>query len=42
VEMAFRAYDPCNGCGTHSLPGSIPLTLTIRDARGSKVREVSR
>ncbi len=21
VEMAFRAYDPCNGCATHSLPG---------------------
>ena len=21
VEMAFRAYDPCLGCATHSLPG---------------------
>jgi F420-non-reducing hydrogenase large subunit len=21
VEMAFRAYDPCYGCATHSLPG---------------------
>jgi F420-non-reducing hydrogenase large subunit len=21
VEMAFRAYDPCMGCATHSLPG---------------------
>ncbi|MBM2843442.1 MAG: Nickel-dependent hydrogenase, large subunit, partial [Anaerolineales bacterium] len=21
VEMAFRAYDPCFGCATHSLPG---------------------
>jgi len=20
VEMAFRAYDPCNACATHSLP----------------------
>ena len=25
VEMAFRAYDPCHGCATHSLPGSMPL-----------------
>jgi F420-non-reducing hydrogenase large subunit len=42
VEMAFRAYDPCHGCGTHSLPGSMPLKVTIRDARGNKVREISR
>jgi F420-non-reducing hydrogenase large subunit len=25
VEMAFRAYDPCLGCATHTLPGSMPL-----------------
>jgi F420-non-reducing hydrogenase large subunit len=25
IEMAFRAYDPCNGCASHSLPGSMPL-----------------
>ena len=25
VEMAFRAYDPCFGCATHSLPGQMPL-----------------
>jgi F420-non-reducing hydrogenase large subunit len=31
VEMAFRAYDPCHGCGTHSLPGRIPLKATIYD-----------
>jgi len=21
IEMAFRLYDPCFGCATHSLPG---------------------
>jgi F420-non-reducing hydrogenase large subunit len=42
VEMAFRAYDPCHGCGTHSLPGSMPLKVIIRDARGNKLREISR
>ena len=26
VEMAFRAYDPCFGCATHSLPGRMPMT----------------
>ena len=34
VEMAFRAYDPCFGCATHSLPGQMPLEVTIRDAAG--------
>jgi len=42
VEMAFRAYDPCHGCGTHSLPGSMPLRVVIRDATGNKLREISR
>jgi F420-non-reducing hydrogenase large subunit len=30
VEMAFRAYDPCFGCATHSLPGQMPLEVTLR------------
>ena len=30
IEMAFRAYDPCFGCATHSLPGQMPLEVTIR------------
>ncbi len=38
VEMAFRAYDPCFGCATHSLPGRMPLEVTIRDASGATVR----
>ena len=37
VEMAFRAYDPCFGCATHSLPGQMPLEVTIRDANGQVV-----
>ena len=38
VEMAFRAYDPCFGCATHSLPGQMPLEVTIRDADGNPVQ----
>ena len=38
VEMAFRAYDPCFGCATHSLPGQMPLEVTIRDAHGTEVK----
>jgi F420-non-reducing hydrogenase large subunit len=35
VEMAFRSYDPCFGCATHTLPGQMPLELRIRDASGN-------
>ena len=37
VEMAFRAYDPCHGCATHSLPGSMPLLLRVRRPGGDTV-----
>ncbi len=29
VEMAFRAYDPCLGCATHSLPGQMDLEVSV-------------
>ena len=38
VEMAFRAYDPCFGCATHSLPGQMPLQITIHDVDGNPVK----
>ena len=41
VEMAFRNYDPCMSCATHSLPGSMPLRVTIRNAEGKIVEELS-
>jgi F420-non-reducing hydrogenase large subunit len=37
VEMAFRAYDPCFGCATHTLPGQMPLEVSIHDAQGNLV-----
>ena len=42
VEMAFRLYDPCFGCATHSLPGQMALTIVIRDAAGNVVKQLSR
>ncbi len=42
VEMAFRAYDPCNGCATHALPGSMPLWLCVRDHAGQTVAVLRR
>jgi F420-non-reducing hydrogenase large subunit len=40
VEMAFRAYDPCLGCATHSLPGDTPLSVRIYNGRRELVREL--
>jgi F420-non-reducing hydrogenase large subunit len=42
VEMAFRAYDPCFGCATHTLPGEMPLVVTLRDMKGDVIREIRR
>jgi len=41
VEMAFRAYDPCFGCATHSLPGQMPLEVTLRSSEGEVVERLS-
>jgi F420-non-reducing hydrogenase large subunit len=42
IEMAFRAYDPCFGCATHSLPGRMPLRVRVRDADGTLLAERTR
>jgi len=42
VEMAFRAYDPCFSCATHSLPGKMPMILNIRDKDGNLEQSVRR
>lgn len=34
IEMAFRAYDPCMGCATHSLPGRVALDVRLLDGVG--------
>jgi F420-non-reducing hydrogenase large subunit len=40
VEMAFRAYDPCFGCATHSLPGHLPLRVNIYDGDRRLVKQL--
>jgi F420-non-reducing hydrogenase large subunit len=29
IEMAFRAFDPCYSCATHTLPGAMPLQVRV-------------
>lgn len=41
VEMAFRNYDPCMSCATHSLPGQMPLEITIVDSDGNVKENLS-
>jgi len=40
VEMAFRAYDPCMACATHTLPGQMPLEVTIHQADGTVMQQL--
>lgn len=42
IEMAFRAYDPCFGCATHTLPGEMPLEINIREPNGEIIQSVKR
>jgi F420-non-reducing hydrogenase large subunit len=41
VEMAFRAYDPCFGCATHSLPGQMPLEVNLRSPEGELIEKLA-
>jgi F420-non-reducing hydrogenase large subunit len=41
IEMAFRAYDPCNGCATHAA-GQVPILIEVRDQRGYLMQTVAR
>lgn len=42
IEMAFRAYDPCFSCATHSLPGEMPLKIDIYDSKYDKIKSITR
>lgn len=41
IEMAFRNYDPCMSCATHSLPGQMPLEVVIRDVDGEEIKRLT-
>lgn len=42
VEMAFRCYDPCMACATHTLPGQMPMEVVIFDSRKNIVDKIAR
>jgi F420-non-reducing hydrogenase large subunit len=42
IEMAYRAYDPCMACATHTLPGQMPLEVVLRAPDGEVIRRLSK
>ncbi len=42
IEIAFRAYDPCLSCATHSLPGHMPLEVKIFDNKNRIYKKLMR
>jgi F420-non-reducing hydrogenase large subunit len=42
IEMAYRAYDPCMACATHTLPGQMPLEVIIRSPDGEIIDQLSK
>ncbi len=40
VEMAFRAYDPCLACATHTINGHAPLEIDIFDHHKSLIKRL--
>jgi len=42
VEMAFRAYDPCLACATHSLPGETPLEVEVMNSSGKVLKTLGK
>jgi len=42
IEMAWRPYDPCFGCATHTLPGQSPMEIVIYNSNGEVIERLSR
>lgn len=40
IEMAFRAYDPCNACATHAGPGDSSVVLRLRNKKGDLIQTI--
>jgi len=42
IEMAWRPYDPCFGCATHTLPGQASMEVVIYNSKGEVVERLHR
>ncbi|MEW6069436.1 MAG: nickel-dependent hydrogenase large subunit, partial [Candidatus Thermoplasmatota archaeon] len=41
IEVAFRAYDPCFACATHTLPGNLPLAVNVYNANRKLIKKIT-
>ena len=41
IEMAWRPYDPCFGCATHTLPGHSPIPVYVYNSEGILVKSLN-
>ncbi|MBM3142399.1 MAG: Ni/Fe hydrogenase subunit alpha [Chloroflexi bacterium] len=42
IEMAWRPYDLCLACATHTLPGQAPMEVVIYNSKGEVIEKLSR
>jgi F420-non-reducing hydrogenase large subunit len=42
IEMAWRPYDLCLACATHTFPGGIPFTVNVYSSKGDLIRRLTR
>ena len=42
IEMAWRPYDLCLACATHTLPGQSPMEVIIYNSKGEIIERLSR
>jgi F420-non-reducing hydrogenase large subunit len=42
IEMAWRPYDLCLACATHTLPGQSPMEVIIHNSKGEVVERLRR
>jgi len=42
AEIAFRAYDPCMACATHSISNGIPFSVDIIDSDGNLYKRLTK
>jgi F420-non-reducing hydrogenase large subunit len=42
IEMAWRPYDLCLACATHTLPGQAPMEVTIYNSKREIIKKLKR
>ena len=40
VEMAYRPYDLCLACATHTLPGRLPIQIEVYSCKGELIKSL--